>query len=395
MPDGQIPDRAPLPTPAPVAQPPVTDTARPVAAEEASAPAPRATARRRLLLLALPAAIVIGGGYMWLSGGRYETTDNAALHQARVAIASDLSGRVVTSTVADNAVVRAGDVLFQVDPEKYRLALAQAEAALSQARLQVEQLKAAYAVAVAQERVAAAEAEFRATEFRRAQSLTGRGVATDSSLSAARSAARKADEALASAHESVLAARAALGGDPTIEADKHPAVLAAMAARDKAAYDLSLTTVKAPADGVIYQAASFKPGQFVTASAPLFVLVETGDLWVDANFKETQLTGIAPGQPAKIEFDQRPGVTADARVEAIGAGTGAEFSVLPAQNATGNWVKVTQRVPVRLRLTDPTQAAGLGSGVSASVTVDTGRPSALSLLLARAEGRMAGAQAAP
>jgi membrane fusion protein (multidrug efflux system) len=348
-----------------------------------------------LLLIAVPALIVLGGGYVWLSGGRYESTENAALHQARVAVASDLSGRVVVSNVADNATVHAGDVLFQVDPEKYQLALAQAEAALGQARLQVEQLKAAHAVAIAQERVATDEAEFRATEFARAQSLAGRGVATDSSLDAARSASRKADEAAASAHESVLAARAALGGDPAIETDKHPAVLAAMAARDKAAYDLSLTTVKAPADGVLYQAASFKPGQFVTAGVPVFALVETGDVWVDANFKETQLTAIKPGQSAEVEFDQRPGVTIEARVEAIGAGTGAEFSVLPAQNATGNWVKVTQRVPVRLRLVDPSQAAGLGSGVSASVTVDTGRQTALASILARAESGAEGAKATP
>ena len=148
--------------------------------------------------------------------------------------------------------------------------------------------------------------------------------------------------------------------------------MAALAARDKAAYDLAQTTVKAPADGIIYQAASFKVGQYVSVGTPLFALVETGDTWIDANFKETQLTNMKPGQKAEIVVDTYPGRTFEATVKAIGAGTGAEFSLLPAQNATGNWVKVTQRIPVRLELTDPDAKMALRTGMSATVTVDTG-----------------------
>lgn len=345
---------------------------------------------RRALMLSLPVAIALGGGWMWLSGGRYEETENAALHQARIGIAADLPGRVVATHVTDNAAVKAGDPLFQVDPEPYRLALAQAEAALAQARLGVEQLKAAYGVALGQEQLAADEAAYQQKELTRQQSLTGRGVASDSSLDKARHDAARADEALSTARQGVQAALAALGGDPAIATDSHPAVLAALAARDKAAYNLELTTVHAPADGVVYQAASFRTGQFVAAGSPVFALVQTGDVWVDANFKETQLGGIAPGQSAEIEFDTRPGVTFHGKVEAIGAGTGAEFSILPAQNATGNWVKVTQRVPVRIRLDDPAAAAGLQSGVSAAVTVDTGRSSALGAIVAHAQGLRVG-----
>jgi membrane fusion protein, multidrug efflux system len=336
---------------------------------------------RRWLMVVLPLAIALAGGYFWLSGGRYEATDNAALHQARISVASDLSGRVVSVSIRDNGRVKAGDILFQVDPEPYRLALAQADAALAQARLGVSQMRAALAIARGQERIAQDEVTFETSEFARARSLTGKGVATDSALDKARYASTRANEALQSAHEGVLAALAALGGDPEIEINSHPTVLAAQAARDKAAYNLELTKVRAMSGGVIYQAASFKPGQFVTAGASLFALVDTDDVWIDANFKETQLTGIAPGQTAEISFDQRPGVTLSATVEAIGAGTGAEFSILPAQNATGNWVKVTQRIPVRLRLEQPTQAAGLESGVSASVTVDTGQRTMLGSLL--------------
>lgn len=338
---------------------------------------------RRVLMAAVPVVVILAGGYAWLSGGRYEETNNAALHLARISIASDLPGRVVSVSVADNGHVAAGDPLFQVDPEPYRLALAQADAALSQARLTVEQLKAAYGVAEAQVQLAKDEAEFQAVELERAQSLSGKGVSSSADLDRARHAAAKANEALSTAEQSLIAARAALGGDPTVETDRHPAVLAAIAARDKAAYSLELTTVRAPADGVIYQAASFRAGQFVNAGSPVFVLVDTRDLWIDANFKETQLARIAPGQTAEIEFDQQPGRKLEAVVEAIGAGTGAEFSILPAQNATGNWVKVTQRVPVRLRLRDPDLAAGLQSGVSAAVTVDTG---AAALRTAQADG---------
>lgn len=337
-------------------------------------------ARNRILMIALPVLILVGGGYFWLSGGRYEETENAALHQARISVASDLAGRVVSVSISDNQVVKQGDVLFQVDPEPYRLALAQADAALAQARLGVAQLKAAYGVAMAQEKVAQDQANYLQSELVRQQSLTGRGVGTDSSLDKARYAASSAAEALASAREGVLAAQAALGGEPSIDTDSHPAVQAALVNREQAAYNLGLTTVKAPADGIIYQASSFKPGQFVGTGAALFALVETGDQWIDANFKETQLTEIMPGQTAEVVFDQRPGEKFSATVQAIGAGTGAEFSILPAQNATGNWVKVTQRVPVRLRFDAPEKISGLQSGVSAKVTVDTGHKTKLAAL---------------
>ncbi len=149
-------------------------------------------------------------------------------------------------------------------------------------------------------------------------------------------------------------------------------MLAALAARDKAAFDLSQATVRAPDDGVAYKAASFRVGQYVGVGTPLFALVETGDTWIDANFKETQLTRMKPGQKAEVVLDTYPDKTFEATVQAIGAGTGAQFSLLPAQNATGNWVKVTQRIPVRLQLDDKDAELALRAGMSASVTVDTG-----------------------
>lgn len=364
-----------------------TATAAPALSPAPAQSAPPAAAPkrpRRLLMASLPLLLVAGGLAFWLSGGRYESTENAALHQARISVASDISGRVISVAIADSQTVVAGDVLFQVDPEPYNLALSQAEAALAQARMGVDQLRAAYEVTLAQQKIAANEASYQASELTRQISLTGRGAATSAALDKARHDAAKANEALAAARLSVAAALSALGGEPDIETDSHPTVQAALVSRDKALYSLTLTTVHAPADGVIYQAASFKPGQFVAAGSALFSLVETGDSWVDANFKETQITAMTPGQHAEIEFDLMPGRTFGATVESIGAGTGAEFSLLPAQNATGNWVKVTQRVPVRLRLDGVDAAQGLRSGLSASVKVDTGQASHLDGLLAHA-----------
>ncbi|MBN9218409.1 MAG: HlyD family secretion protein [Mesorhizobium sp.] len=354
--------------------------AQPVAAPVAVAPpvqpvqAPKKKRRlgRFFLMFALPAALIVGGGYVWVTGGRYQETENANLQQAKVSIASDTAGRVVQVAIADNQMVKQGDLLFAIDPEPYRIALAQADAAVAAARLNVEQLRAAYSQALAQQKSDSSEVDYAQSQYDRAADLAQKGINAKSSLDQARNDLDKAKQQLAVAEQGIISAKAALGGNPDIETDKHPTVMSALAARDKAAYDLAQTTVKAPADGVISQASSFKVGQFVGAGTPLFSLVETGDTWIDANFKETQLTNMKPGQKAEIVVDTYPGKTFEATVKAIGAGTGAEFSLLPAQNATGNWVKVTQRIPVRLELTDPDARMALRTGMSASVSVDTG-----------------------
>lgn len=341
----------------------------------------RATSRRAAIMLALPAALLVGGTYYWVTGGRYQDTENAYLEQAKIAISSDLSGRVVKVNLSDNEKVRAGDVLFQVDPEPYRIALSKADAALAAARLNVEQLRAAYNQAVAQEKVAADEVGYAQSQYDRKKELAKKGISAKSDLDQAQLDLNQAQEKLITSKQAIESARAALGGNPDMQTDKHPAVLAALAARQQAAYDLAQTTVTAPADGIVYKAASFKKGQYVTAGNPLFSLVETGDTWVDANFKETQLTNMRPGQKAVVTFDIYPDRKYQATVEAIGAGTGAEFSLLPAQNATGNWVKVTQRVPVTLRLADGTGGEMLRTGMSAKVSVDTGVVRGLGSLL--------------
>lgn len=361
----------PVAPPAPMTAPAQEAPAQPRLAH-AAPKKKKGRAGRLVLMLALPLLLAAGGSYVWVTGGRYEETENANLKQARVSIAADASGRITEVDVADNQAVKQGDVLFKIDPQPYKIALAQADAAVANARLSVEQLRAAYSQAMAQEKSAASEVDYAQSQFDRAADLAKKGINTTSSLDQARNDLDKARQQLAVAQQGIESAKAALGGDPAIETDKHPAVLAALAARDKAAYDLDQTTVRAPADGIVYQAASFKVGQYVNSGTALFALVETGDTWIDANFKETQLTHMKPGQKAEVVLDTYPNRKFPATVEAIGAGTGAEFSLLPAQNATGNWVKVTQRIPVRLKLDDANGKLALRTGMSADVSVDTG-----------------------
>ena len=363
--------QSPTQSPAELVVEPVVEPAprAPRAAPAAVAP-PKPKNRRRLLMVSVPLLIAVGAGVYWINGGRIESTDNSYFHQARISIASDLSGRLVSVNLTDGQKVKAGSVLFTVEPEPYRLALQQANIAVDAARLQVDQLKGAYQAALAQEKIAEDDALYLADRQAKQVALSAKGVATGSDLDDARNNARRAGETATVAKIAVANAKLALGGDPEIATDGHPTVQAALALRDQAAYKLSLTEVKAPADGRVYQATSFKPGQFLTAGAALFAFLPTNETWVEANFKETQLTHIAAGQPATVTFDVDPGHKFTCKVDAIGAGTGSEFSLIPAQNATGNWVKDTQRVPVRVN------CAGFGdkvvSGMSGSVSVDTG-----------------------
>lgn len=349
-----------------------------------AAPARARSGRRRALMLALPLALAAGAGWYVLNGGRYEKTDNASLHQARLMVAPDVAGRVTESRVAEGARVAKGEVLFVVDPEPLRIALARADATLASARLRVSGLQAAWKLAGSKREIAREELSFRESEAQRQDQLTRRGVGTQSARDETNHALETARQSVTAAEAEVQNAAAALGGHPEGAVDDHPLVREAMAARDEAALTLSRAEVHAPADGVIAQASSFQPGQFVAPGTQVFSLIVTGQTWIEANFKETQLASLAPGQTATVAFDAFPKRAFTAHVETIAPGTGAEFSLLPAQNASGNWVKVTQRVPVRLLLADGQDLDDLRSGLSATVTVDTQRQTRLQSL----EGRV-------
>ena len=357
--------------PAPGGRPPVEPATNPAGEPTPeAAPAKPRSRRRLILMISVPLVILAVGGYLWLSGGRYTSTDNAYVQQDRVTVTPQVSGRIVAAPVHENDPVKAGDVLFKIDPAPYQIALDAANAALASARLQVEQLRAAYSQAVAAEKAATDDVAFYQKTFDRQQGLLDKGVATQAAYDQAEQNLHSAEQALTQAKERVTASLAALGSDPAIKTDDHPMVLAAKAKRDQAALDLANTTVTAPAAGVVAQSDKLVVGQQVSPATAVMSLVETDSSYVEANFKETDLTRMHAGQTATVTLDAYPDKTFEAVVASIGAGTGAEFSLLPAQNASGNWVKVVQRVPVRIRFTAPTDGVPLRMGLSASVTVD-------------------------
>ncbi len=351
--------------------PQVIEAAKPAAAPAPEAPAPRKRSGKRLIImLSVPAVLVAGGAYFWLTGGRYVDTDNAYVQQPMVSISSDVAGRIASVAVQDNQPVEAGDVLFTVDPQPYRIALSQADAALAAARVNVEQLRVAYSAANAKLETAQAALEIQQKAWDRAQNLRKQGVTPESGLDDARLALQQAQSAVSLAEQDVAGAMAALDGNPQIATDDHPTVRAALAAREEAQLNLDHSTIRAPATGVISQVGSLNVGQFINTGSTIATLVQTGDSWVEANFKETQLSGLSTGMPAEITVDALPGRKFSGHVDSIGAGTGAQFALIPAQNATGNWVKVTQRVPVRI-VVDAADGSTLRAGMSAEVSVDT------------------------
>ena len=354
---------------------PAAEAAKPeaVAAPAAAPEAPvkkKRSGLRLALMLSVPVILAAGGGYFWLTGGRFVDTDNAYVQQPKVSISSDVAGRIVSVAVKDNQLVKAGDALFAIDPEPYRIALSQADAALATARVNVEQLRVGYSIANAKLDAANATLAIRQKEWDRASNLQKQGISAESALDDSRLALQQAQSNVSLEQQDVANATAALGGDPNIKTDDHPAVRAALAARDNAQRSLDKSAVVAPADGIVSQVASLNVGQFINTGSTIATLVETGDTWVEANFKETQLTGLAVGMPAEITVDAFSGAKLKGHVDSIGAATGAEFALIPAQNATGNWVKVTQRIPVRI-VVDNAEGQALVAGMSATVSVDT------------------------
>lgn len=333
--------------------------------------------RRRSLMQRLRWPVMIGvvvlalliGLVAYLSGGRYEATDDAQVAGARVSISSSISGRVVAIDVHDNQTVKAGQVLFRLDGAPVQAAYEAAQANLAATRLQVEQMKATYRQRQADEKAAEANLAYLVTDAHRQTALVAAGTATTAQSDQASSQVDQARQRVAAAKEAVAAALAALGGKADVSPDQHPLVMQARAQTSRAGLDQTYVTIIAPQDGVVTKVDQLQVGDYINASTPVFSLVSSR-LWVEANFKENQLEYMRAGQNAKIKLDAYPSTRFDAKVEAITPGTGSSFSLLPAENATGNWVKVTQRVPVRIVFVkDP--GVPLAPGLSATVTVDT------------------------
>jgi len=334
---------------------------------------------RPILLIVVPALVVIAAVAAWLQGGRYASTENAFVRADIAQIASEVQGRVIETAVRDHAGVVEGQVLVRLDPEPYRLALAKADAELDSARAAVEQLKASLRETKGDFKEAESRMNYLEAQVARQQNLAGRGVSPPAKLEQAESDALQARDRVGMLRERISRVEASLGGSPDKPTDSYAVVREKKALRDRAALDLANTEIKAPARGVVVNF-RLQPGEQVKAQTPLFSLVADHRPWVEANFKETDLTNVQVGQSATVVLDIYPDITWQAMVESISPATGAEFAILPPQNASGNWVKVVQRLPVRLKLVQRPGEPPLRAGMTASVSIDTGRTRSLASL---------------
>src|SRR3990167_6244132 len=311
-------------------------------------------------LMALGIVLVAGGGlWGWLTSCRYVGTDNAYIKAEKILLAPDVSGNVVAVLVTDNQPVRKGDELFRIDPAPYRIAADRAQADLSTSVLRINELKALYAQ--------------KQTDLERArgEALIAKGSVSESQRDDAELRYNRSRKDVLKLQHEVTEILASLANKPDIAVAEHPLFIAAQTTVAKASLDLARTSVRAPADGIVGSAPSV--GEYARAGLPLVNFIGTGQVWIEANFKETDLTDIRPGQIVSIHVDSYPGQTWTGKVESISPASGSEFSILPAQNSTGNWVKVVQRIAARISVEDGPPELTLRAGMSTEVEIDTGR----------------------
>jgi len=324
------------------------------------------------LLIGGPVVILGVVGWFVLTGGRYQTTDDAYVEAARTAVSASVSGRIIDLQVHDNQPVKAGQMLFRLDDRDFRNALAQAQAQLAVARLQVQTERASFGQQQAAVQVAQSAVNYADRELAREKELAAGGVASQQQLDQAVNAASDAHARLLVAEQQAEAAKLTAGDNGPIDA--HPAVMQALANLQKAQLNDGYTTVLAAQDGIVTKVEQVQVGTYINASQPLFWLV-SGRPYVEANFKEDQLAHMKVGQPVSLKVDALPGKPLPGHVASFSPGSGESFSVLPAQNATGNWVKVVQRLPVRIEF-DQVPPPGAHAGLSVVAKVDTRAPAA-------------------
>ncbi|BAN48373.1 HlyD family secretion protein [Metapseudomonas resinovorans] len=347
---------------------------------EQEVPAATNPRRTRLLLMGIAPLLALAAGLgAYLHGGRYVETDNAYAKADKVPVSADVSGTITEVLAHENDQVSAGQLLFRIDPASFRIAVARAEARLAQVRSDLAALKASYQEKSAELELARTRHGFAEKDLQRQANLAQRGYLSPARLDESRQAAQVAAQEINAREHDLKRIAENLGGSLDLPIEQHPSYLTAQAELDQARLDLQRSEVHASLPGTISKVP--QPGQYISAGNTAMTLVVDSNLWVEANFPEKDLTHVRPGQAVDVTFDIYPDSTWHGEVESLSPGTGAEFSVLPAQNATGNWVKVAQRVPVRIHLKPDAALPPLRAGLSAVVEIDTGHKRSLASLV--------------
>jgi len=319
--------------------------------------------------------VLLGAGAIYLQGGRYVETDNAYVKADKVPISTEVLGRVAKVFVDENQQVKAGQPLFELDPESFRVAVTKAEAELAKVRTDLVALQTSYRGQQAEIAVARTRHAYAVKEEHRQADLVAKHFTSTANYDDARQLTIQTAQQQVALEEGLKKIEASLSGDVNLPVEQQPAYREAAAGLAKARLDLARSTVYAPANGVASQLP--KPGQYMIAGMTAMMLVETDTPWVEANFTETELTHVQPGQRVDISVDTYPDAHWTGVVESLSPATGSEFSVIPAQNATGNWVKIAQRVAVRIKLDTGADLPTLRAGLSAIAEIDTGHQRSL------------------
>jgi len=346
------------------------ETGSPVSVDAEPTTARRRRWRKPLLLIA-PVILILGALVFYLHGGRYEATDNAYLQSGLVSVSPNVAGRVVAIEVHNNQHVKKGDVLFRIDPAPYQAAVAEARAQLAAAKTEVGSLRANYAQGASELAAAQTRVRFAAREAARQKELVTEGISSQAQYDQAQLAVQTARQAIQTTQQQNASVQAQLTGNVNAPVGQQPGVQRAQAALDRAELNIGYTVVRAAQDGIVAKVDQLQVGDYVTAAKPVFTLAGTR-IWIEANFKENQLRYMRLGQPATIKIDAFPDLELSAHLTSFSPGTGNSFSVLPAENATGNWVKVVQRLPVELTLDRVPTKVPLHAGLSVEVVIDTG-----------------------
>ena len=335
--------------------------------------ATRQGSKRRLLrwtLLTLGPLLLLGiGAYVYITGGRYAETDNAYIKADKVSLSAQVSGPITEVLVGENQHVTSGQVLFRIDQAPFKLALTKAQDHQAGIRTLLTSVVASYRQKQAELDRDITDEKFNEREFKRQSELASKNLASQSTLDGARHNMEMATRQVAITRQALSQLAAQLGGNPDAPLEQHPLYRETQAAVDDAELSLSHTEARAPFDGIVRNKP--EPGQYVRAGEPVMALIADKGMWIEANFKETELTHVQPGQQVDISVDTYPGHHWHGHVASLSQASGAEFSLLPPQNATGNWVKVVQRIPVRIEIDNEPGSPDLRAGMSTVVSIDT------------------------